>query len=64
MLANSMDRAKPKSNVITLAAFDLKGAFNDVSKTSLEARRWINSVIKDRTASIGSDDIAFIPMLE
>jgi hypothetical protein len=51
----------------TLVAFDLKGAFNGVNKSSLEARRktkgiptiarrWISSFMEDRKASIGFND--------
>jgi hypothetical protein len=49
--------------VVTLVAFDLKGAFNGVNKDSLEARlgengipsiarRWIQSFMEERTANI------------
>lgn len=58
VLANAVDRAWLRSKVVTLIAFDLKGAFNGVNKTSLEerlrskgipeiARRWINSFMED-----------------
>jgi hypothetical protein len=60
--------------VVTLIAFNLKGAFNGVNKTSLEerlrskgipeiARRWINSFMEDRYASIAFDDFETQPLL-
>jgi ribonuclease HI len=53
--------------VVTLIAFDLKGAFNGVNKVSLDAslrarripmvaRKWITSFMSDRHANIGFDD--------
>jgi hypothetical protein len=53
--------------VITLVAFDLKGAFNGVNNRSLDARleakgiptvarNWIRSFMEDRRASISFDD--------
>lgn len=67
VLANEVDRAWLRSKVVTLIAFDLKGAFNGVNESSLdtrlrakgiptEARRWINSFMKDRYANISFDD--------
>ncbi|THC87303.1 hypothetical protein EYZ11_013252 [Aspergillus tanneri] len=67
VLANAIDRAWYKYKVVTLIAFDLKGAFNRVNKVSLDvrlqarripavARKWIASFISDRHASIGFDD--------
>jgi ribonuclease HI len=67
VLASAIDRAWLKYKVVTLIAFDLKGAFNGVNKVSLDARlrakgipaiarRWIASFMSDRHASIGFDD--------
>jgi hypothetical protein len=53
--------------VVTLVAFNLKGAFNGVNKETLDlrlkergipatARRWIWSFMEDRTAKIKFDD--------
>ena len=67
MLANEIDRAWLKNKVITLVAFDLKGAFNGVKKQSLDlrlkehgiptqARKWIQSFMECRTASIKVDN--------
>jgi ribonuclease HI len=53
--------------MVTLIAFDLKGAFNGVKKTSLDvrlqakgipsvARKWIRTFMEDRSASIKFDD--------
>ncbi|OGE46890.1 hypothetical protein PENARI_c093G11063, partial [Penicillium arizonense] len=67
VLSNAIDRAWYKHKVITLVAFDLKGAFNGVNKVSLDAclrarrvptvaRKWIVSFMSDRHASIGFDD--------
>jgi hypothetical protein len=38
VLANAIDRAWLGQRVVTLVAFDLKGAFNRVNKISLDAR--------------------------
>jgi hypothetical protein len=38
VLANAIDRAWLKSKIVTLVAFDLKGAFNGVNKASLDTR--------------------------
>lgn len=38
VLSNAIDRACCKNKIITLIAFDLKGAFNGVNNTSLDAR--------------------------
>lgn len=38
VVSNAIDRAWYKHNVVTLVAFDLKGAFNGVNKVSLDAR--------------------------
>ncbi|KAI2734534.1 hypothetical protein DTO013E5_9920 [Penicillium roqueforti] len=67
VLSNAIDRAWYKHKVVTLVAFDLKGAFNGVNKVSLDAclrarriptvaRKWIASFMSDRHASIGFDD--------
>lgn len=58
VLANEIDRAWLRSKVVTLIAFDLKGAFNGVNKLSLDtrlrakgvptrARQWIGSFMED-----------------
>ncbi|KAI3014160.1 hypothetical protein CBS147347_11515 [Aspergillus niger] len=67
VLTNTIDRAWYGQRVVTLVAFDLKGAFNGVNKTSLDirlqakgipkvARRWIASFMSGRQARIGFDD--------
>jgi ribonuclease HI len=67
VLSNAIDQAWYKLGVVTLIAFDLKGAFNGVNKISLDARlrakgipaiarKWIASFMSDRFASIGFDD--------
>jgi hypothetical protein len=67
VLANAIDQAWLKDKVITLVAFDLKGAFNGVNKLTLDARleergipaiarKWIQSFMDGRTASIKFDD--------
>ncbi|EGD99960.1 hypothetical protein TESG_08624 [Trichophyton tonsurans CBS 112818] len=67
VLANAIDRAWLKMKVVTLVAFDLKGAFNGVNKRSLDARlktkgiptkarHWIGSFMEDRQANISFDD--------
>ena len=67
VLTNAIDRAWQKSKVVTLIAFDLKGAFNGVNKICLEARlyaqgipsrarNWIRSFMEARSASIKFDD--------
>jgi hypothetical protein len=67
VLSNAVDRAWYKHKVVTLIAFDLKGAFNGVNNVSLDARlrarriptvarKWITSFMSDRYASIGFDD--------
>lgn len=67
VLSNAIDRAWNQHKVVTLIAFDLKGAFNGVNKVSLDARlrarriptvarKWIASFMSDRYASIGFDD--------
>ncbi|KAJ5240522.1 uncharacterized protein N7469_002113 [Penicillium citrinum] len=67
VLSNSIDQAWYKHRVVTLFSFDLKGAFNRVNKTSLDAclrtrripsvaRKWIASFMTDRHANIGFDD--------
>jgi hypothetical protein len=38
VLANAIDQAWLKDKVVTLVAFDLKGAFNEVNKTTLDTR--------------------------
>jgi hypothetical protein len=68
VLPNAIDRAWYKHKLITLVAFDLKGAFNGVNKVSLDAclwarriptvaRKWIASFMSDRHASIGFGDL-------
>ena len=67
VLSNAIDQAWYKHGVMTLIAFDLKGAFNGVNKISLDAslrakgipaiaRKWIASFMSERYASIGFDD--------
>ena len=67
VLANEIDRGWLKNKVITLVASDLKGAFNGVNKQALDlrlkehgiptlARRWIQSFMECRTASIKFDN--------
>jgi hypothetical protein len=67
MLGNAIDRAWLRSKVVTLIAFDLKGAFNGVNEASLNARlqakgiptvarKWISSFMENRYASITFDD--------
>ncbi|EKV16381.1 hypothetical protein PDIG_09110 [Penicillium digitatum PHI26] len=67
VLSSAIDKAWYKHKVVTLIAFDLKGAFNGVNKTSLDAslqtrriplvaRKWIASFMSDRHANIGFDD--------
>jgi hypothetical protein len=67
VLSNAIDQAWYKHHVVTLIAFDLKGAFNGVNQRSLDAclrarriplvaRKWIASFISDRYASIGFND--------
>jgi len=63
VLANCVDQALLRNRTVTLAAFDLKGAFNGVHDTTLDARlrerripvlarEWIRSFMQERTASI------------
>ncbi|KAI2926650.1 hypothetical protein CBS147321_11275 [Aspergillus niger] len=67
VLANAVDRAWVRSRVVTLIAFDLKGAFNGVNKATLDARLrakgvpakarlWIYSFMQNREASVTLDD--------
>lgn len=67
MLSSAIDKAWYKYKAVILIAFDLKGAFNGVNKTSLDAslqtrrvslvaRKWIESFMSDRHANIGFDD--------
>jgi ribonuclease HI len=67
VLSNAIDQAWYKHKVVTLIAFDLKGAFNGANKKSLDvslqargipmiARKWIVSFMSDRHANIGFDD--------
>jgi hypothetical protein len=44
VLANAIDRAWLKMKVVTLVAFDLKGALNGVHKTSLENRLRVKGI--------------------
>lgn len=65
VLANSIDQAWPRSRVVTLISFDLKSAFDGVNSATLDARlserhtdtarKWIQSSMQDRTASIQFD---------
>ena len=66
-LGNLIDRAWHGGGVVSLVAFDLKGAFNGVNKISPDARfqskgipavarRWIASFMSGRQANIGFDD--------
>jgi hypothetical protein len=67
VLSSAIDQAWYKHKVVTLIAFDLKGAFNGVNKVGLDAslrarripmvaREWIASFMSDRHANIGFDD--------
>jgi ribonuclease HI len=67
VLSNAIDRAWIRARVVTLVAFDLKGAFNGVNSRVLDRqlkaqgiptiiRNWIASFMQDRTASITFDD--------
>ncbi|KXG45142.1 reverse transcriptase [Penicillium griseofulvum] len=67
VLSNAIDQAWYKHKVVTLIAFDLKGAFNGVNWVSLDAalqargipiaaRKWIASCMSDRHDNIGLDD--------
>jgi hypothetical protein len=67
VLANAIDQAWLKDKVVTLVAFDLKGAFNGVNKSTLDARlkercvpttarRWRRSFMEGRAANIKFDD--------
>jgi hypothetical protein len=67
VLANAIGQAWLKDKVVTLVAFDPKGAFNGVNKLTLDvclkergipttARRWIRSFIEERAANIKFDD--------
>jgi ribonuclease HI len=69
ILTNAIDRAWHGQRVITLVAFDLKGAFNGVNQISLDAclqskgiptiaRRWIASFMSGRQANIKFDDFS------
>jgi hypothetical protein len=64
VLSNAIDQAWYKHRVVTLIAFDLKGAFNGVNWVSLDAslqkkgiptvaRKWIASFMSDRHANRG-----------
>ena len=66
VLANSIDQAWLRNKVVTLVAFDLKGAFNGINRSTLDARllergrptparKWIQSFMQDRMASIQFD---------
>ena len=66
VLANAIDQAWLRNRVVTLIAFDLKGAFNGVKATTLDARlrekgiptparRWIQSFMRNRMASTHFD---------
>lgn len=65
--SSAIDKAWYKHKVVTLIAFDLKGAFNGVNRVSLDAslqtrgipmvaRKWIASFMSGRHANIGFDD--------
>jgi hypothetical protein len=67
ILRNAIDRAWLSSKVITLVAFDLKGAFNGVNGNTLDRqleakgiptklRTWVASFMQDRSANISFDD--------
>ncbi|KUM55793.1 hypothetical protein ACN42_g11443 [Penicillium freii] len=67
VLSNAIDKVWYKHKVVTLIAFDLKGAFNGVNQISLDAslqargipkvaRKWIASFTSNRHANIGFDD--------
>jgi hypothetical protein len=67
VLRNAINQAWLASKVITLVAFDLKGAFNGVSSNILDLqlkakgiptklRTWIASFMEGRSASISFDD--------
>ncbi|THC94016.1 hypothetical protein EYZ11_006525 [Aspergillus tanneri] len=67
VLRNAIDRAWLSSKVITLVAFDLKGAFNGVNRDTLDrqlkakgiptkVRTWVASFMQNRSASISFDD--------
>lgn len=63
------DQAWLRGKVVTLIAFDLKGAFNGVNHTTLDARlrekkipsparAWIRSFMQDRMSSIHFDEFS------
>lgn len=67
ILTNAIHRAWLKNKVVTLVAFDLKGAFNGVKANVLDRclankgipriiRNWIASFMQHRTAGIRFDD--------
>lgn len=66
VLTNAIDQAWLRSKVVTLVAFDLKGAFNGVNHATLDARLrekkiptparvWIQSFMQGRRSSIHFD---------
>ena len=66
VLVNSVDQTILRDMTVTLIAFDLKGAFNNVHAHTLEARlqerripgparKWIRSFMQERTASVQFD---------
>ena len=67
VLANTINQAWLKNKVVTLVAFDLKGAFNSINKLTLNlclressipkiTKKWIQSFIEERMASIKFDN--------
>ncbi|KAI3045365.1 hypothetical protein CBS147353_11800 [Aspergillus niger] len=67
VLRNAIDRAWLSSKVVTLVAFDLKGAFNGVNRNTLDLqlkatgiptklRAWVASFMQNRSASTSFDD--------
>jgi hypothetical protein len=67
VLSNAIDQVWIRAKVVTLVAFDLKGAFNGVNGRVLNCqlkaqgiptviRNWVASFMEGRTASIAFDD--------
>ncbi|EED12026.1 endonuclease/reverse transcriptase, putative [Talaromyces stipitatus ATCC 10500] len=67
ILSNAIDKAWIRSKVVTLVAFDLKGAFNGVNGSVIDGqlkakgipsilRSWVISFIEERTTSITFDN--------
>jgi hypothetical protein len=68
ILSNAINRAWMKSKVVTLIAFDGKGAFNGVKGANLDdrlymkriptvLRKWISSFMEGRSAGFKFDDV-------